>query len=105
MTMNDGIKIILLLAAALSGIWQASAQENNDTTGTDVFTTVVEQHRQSEQSLDVAWLNPAMKPLQHRHSLSQVVAKFAHSKQSASLDVQQGDKQQVWSFDASSYVH
>ena len=105
MTMNDGIKIILLLAAALSGIWQASAQENNDTTGTDVFTTVIEQQRQSEQLLDVAWLNPAMKPLQHRHSLSQVVAKFAHSKQSASLDVQQGDKQQVWSFDASSYVH
>lgn len=105
MTMNYGIKIILLLTAVLPGTWQASAQEVKDTTGTFVFTTVIEQHRQSEQLLDVAWLNPAMKPLQHRHSLSQVVAKFAHSKQSASLDVQQGDKQLVWSFDASSYVH
>ena len=120
-TMNHGIKIILLLAAALPGTRQALAQEVKDTTGTDVsamleghcaagvedpdvFTVVMEQQRLSEQLLEVAWLNPAMKPLQHRHSLSEVVAKFSHSKQSATLDVQQGNKQQQWSFDASTYV-
>lgn len=93
----------LSLALSLAAVMSMSAAESGDSTLTILDRITAHRHHVGAL-LDLAWNNPAVKPFQHRYSLSSVEASFSVRDESEPLDVQRGDHESIWAFDAESYM-
>lgn len=54
--------------------------------------------------LTVAWENPAVNQWRRDYSISDIAARFALRDDSEPVDVQRGDREETWSFDARTYM-
>ncbi len=94
---STAIAMTALVATAL-------AATKTETASDSILSRVARNDGSTLRLVDLAWHNPAMRPLERDFGISSVSGSFRRSADSESVNPQVGDKSTRWAFDAESYI-